>query len=91
MNLVVIERAFSGVYGAFCVTDYWEHFSPEKVLAQVITMAEAAKSAKLKHVIWSTHEDTCKFVPLNDNQMPTLLEKYKVPHFDATAKSGYLA
>ena len=25
-----LERAFAGAYGAFCVTNFWEHFSPEK-------------------------------------------------------------
>ncbi len=27
-----LERAFSGAYGAYCVTNFWEHFSPEKEL-----------------------------------------------------------
>ena len=25
-----LRRAFEGAYGAFCVTFFWEHFSPEK-------------------------------------------------------------
>jgi len=25
-----VKRAFAGAYGAFCVTNFWEHFSPEK-------------------------------------------------------------
>jgi uncharacterized protein YbjT (DUF2867 family) len=28
-------------------------------------------------------EDTRRWVPLSDKRMPTLMEKYKVPHFDA--------
>ena len=24
-----VEKAFAGAYGAFCVTNFWEHFSPE--------------------------------------------------------------
>ncbi len=40
-----LKRAFEGAHGAFCVTNYWEHFSPEKELAQAANMAEAAKAA----------------------------------------------
>ncbi len=78
-----LKRAFTGAYGAFCVTFFWEHFSPEKEFAQATAMATAAKGDGLKHVIWSTFEDTRKWVPLSDNRMPTLMGKYKVPHFDA--------
>ena len=78
-----LERAFEGAYGAFCVTFFWAHFSPEKELAGARAMAAAAKKAGVQHVIWSTLEDTRKFIPLTDNRMPTLLGKYKVPHFDA--------
>ena len=49
-------------------------------------MAAAAKAANLQHVIWSTLEDTRKWVPLNDDRMPTLMGKYKVPHFDAQGR-----
>jgi uncharacterized protein YbjT (DUF2867 family) len=82
-----LKRAFAGAYGAFCVTNYWELFSPEKELAQAAHMAQAAKAAGLKHVIWSTLEDTRKWVPLSDNRMPTLMGKYKVPHFDAKGEA----
>jgi hypothetical protein len=43
----------------------------------VTTLAEAAKYAGLEHVIWSTLDDTRNWIPLNDNRMPTLQEKYK--------------
>ncbi len=82
-----LKKAFAGAYGAFCVTFYWAHFSPEKELAEVTSMAEAAKQASLKHVIWSTLEDTRQWVPLDDNRMPTLMGKYKVPHFDAKGEA----
>ena len=39
-----------GAYGAYCVTFYWDHFSPEKELAQAAAMAQAAKEAELQHV-----------------------------------------
>jgi uncharacterized protein YbjT (DUF2867 family) len=78
-----LDRAFAGAYGAYCVTFFWAHFSPEKVHANATAMAHAAKNAGLKHVIWSTLEDTRKWVPLSDTRMPTLMGRYKVPHFDA--------
>src|SRR5690348_11365589 len=40
-----LKRAFAGAYGAFCVTFFWEHFSPEKELADATNMARAAKHA----------------------------------------------
>src|SRR4051794_38422232 len=66
-----LRRAFDGAYGAYCVTFFWDHFSPEKELAQARAMAEAAKDAGMKHVVWSTLEDTRKWVPLSDDRMPT--------------------
>jgi uncharacterized protein YbjT (DUF2867 family) len=83
-----ITEAFKGAYGAFCVTFYWDHFSPEKELQHAKNMAIAAKEAKLQHVIWSTLEDTRKWVPLEDNRMPTLMGKYKTPHFDAKGEAN---
>jgi uncharacterized protein YbjT (DUF2867 family) len=82
-----LERAFAGAYGAFCVTFFWEHFSPEQELAHATALARAAKQAGVRHVIWSTLENTRKWVPLSDNRMPTLKGKYKVPHFDAKGEA----
>ncbi|HWS15741.1 MAG TPA: NmrA/HSCARG family protein, partial [Candidatus Methylomirabilis sp.] len=83
-----LKRGFHGAHGAFCVTFFWEHFSPEKEKAQVNNMAIAAKHADVKHVIWSTLEDTRKWVPIGDSRMPTLMGNYKVPHFDAKGESN---
>jgi uncharacterized protein YbjT (DUF2867 family) len=85
-----LRRAFEGAYGAFCVTFFWDHFSPEKEYAQAGSMAEAAKQTGVQHVIWSTLEDSRRFVPLDDDRMPTLLGKYKVPHFDAKGEADAL-
>jgi uncharacterized protein YbjT (DUF2867 family) len=82
-----LKRVFSGAYGAFCVTNFWEHLSPEKELAQATHLAEAAKQANVHHAIWSTLEDTRRWVPLSDSRMPTLIGKYKVPHFDAKGEA----
>lgn len=84
-----VQKAMNGAYGAFCVTFFWAHFSPKKEMAQAKIMADAAKAAELKHVIWSTLEDTRHYIPLTDNRMPTLQEKYKVPHFDAKGESDH--
>ena len=85
-----IKKAFQGAYGAFCVTFFWNHFSPEKETAHATTMAQAAKDAGVKHVIWSSLEDTRKWIPLTDNRMPTLQGKYKVPHFDAKGEADQI-
>jgi uncharacterized protein YbjT (DUF2867 family) len=82
-----LGRAFDGAYGAFLVTNFWEHFSPERELTQAQNMARAAKDAGVQHAIWSTLEDTRKWVPLEDDRMPTLQGKYKVPHFDAKGEA----
>ena len=87
-NTESLKKAFSGAYGAYCVTFFWAHFSVEKEMAEVKAMAEAAKAAGLRHAIWSTLEDTRKWVPLSDNRMPTLHGKYKVPHFDGKGESN---
>jgi len=78
-----LARAFEAAHGAFCVTFFWEHFSPEKELAQATAMADAARDAGVGHAVWSTLEDTRRWVPLEDDRMPTLMGAYKVPHFDA--------
>ncbi|MDX5419565.1 MAG: NmrA/HSCARG family protein [Hymenobacteraceae bacterium] len=84
-----MQRALDGAYGAYFVTFFWAHFSPEKEYAEAKSMAEAAKEAGLKHVIWSTLEDTRNWVPLEDDRMPTLQGKYKVPHFDAKGEADH--
>ncbi len=82
-----LKKAFEGAYGAFCVTFFWAHFSPDKEIAEAAGMAQAAKHANLQHVVWSSLEDTRKFIPLTDNRMPTLQGKYKVPHFDGKGEA----
>ena len=85
-----LKQAFAGAAGAFCVTFFWAHLSPEKEYAEAEAMAKAAKAARVRHVIWSTLEDTRRWVPLSDNRMPTLMGKYKVPHFDAKGEADQL-
>ncbi len=85
-----VRRAFEGCYGAYCVTFFWAHFSADKEIAEAGAMARAAKAAGVKHVIWSTLEDTRRFVPLSDNRMPTLHGKYKVPHYDGKGEANQM-
>jgi len=82
-----LKRAFAGAYGAYCVTFFWAHFSVEKEQGEARNMAEAARAAGLQHVVWSTLEDTRQYVPLDDDRMPTLHGKYKVPHFDGKGEA----
>jgi uncharacterized protein YbjT (DUF2867 family) len=82
-----LKQAFEGAHGAFCVTFFFAHFSPDQEIAQAAGMAEAAKHAGVQHVIWSTLEDTRKWVPLDDDRMPTLMGNYKVPHLDSKGVS----
>jgi uncharacterized protein YbjT (DUF2867 family) len=86
-DAAAVERAFAGAYGAYCVTFFWAHFSPQRELAEARLMARAARAAGLQHVIWSTLEDTRRWMQLDDPRMPTLMGRYKVPHFDAKGEA----
>jgi uncharacterized protein YbjT (DUF2867 family) len=83
-----LTRTFEGADAAFCVTNFWEHHSPERELTQAAAMAQAANDAGVAHVIWSTLEDARLWVPLESHQMPTLMGHYKVPHFDAKGEAN---
>ena len=85
-----LAAVFAGAHGAFCVTNFWEHFSPEKELAQAGALARAVRETGVSHVVWSTLEDTRRFVSLDDDRMPTLMGRYKVPHFDAKGEANAL-
>lgn len=84
-----MKQALKGAYGAYFVTFFWDHFSAERETNEAKQMAAAAKEAGLKHVIWSTLEDVRESVPLDDDRMPTLQGKYKVPHFDGKGEADH--
>jgi uncharacterized protein YbjT (DUF2867 family) len=86
-DVASLTKAFAGAHGVFGVTNFWEHFSGEKEIQQAKNIAEAAKAAGVKHVIWSTLEDTRKLMAADDKRMPILQGKYRVPHFDAKAEA----
>uniref|UniRef100_A0A8B9WCN6 NmrA-like family domain-containing protein 1 n=1 Tax=Bos mutus grunniens TaxID=30521 RepID=A0A8B9WCN6_BOSMU len=59
-----VEAALKGAYGAFLVTNTWDHFSKEKEVCQASTfvpqgkvVADVAKSQGLKHVVYSGLEN----------------------------------
>lgn len=85
-----LDAAFAGAHGVYVVTSFWEHCSPERELVQARNAAHAAERARARHVIWASLEDTRRRVPLSDARMPTLLHKYKVPHYDAKGEADAL-
>jgi len=87
-DVASLTKAFAGAHGVFGITNFWEHFSAEKEKSQAKNIADAAKAAGVKHVIWSTLEDTRTFMAADDTRMPFLQEKYRVPHFDAKAEAN---
>lgn len=85
-----IASALAGSDAVFAVTNFWEHGSPERELLQARHVADAVGDAQVRHVIWSTLEDTRRFVPLTDGRWPTLMQRYKVPHLDAKGEADAL-
>jgi uncharacterized protein YbjT (DUF2867 family) len=86
-DTAAVARAFAGAYGAYGVTFFWDHFSPDQERTQAHALADAAQQAGVQHVIWSTLEDTRRWVKLDDPRMPTLMGHYKVPHFDVKGEA----
>lgn len=82
-----LRRAFTGAYGAYVVTNYWEGMSARTELAQARNAARAAKEAGVKHLVWSTLEDTRERIPVSDPRVPVFDGAYTVPHFDAKAEA----
>jgi uncharacterized protein YbjT (DUF2867 family) len=86
-DAAAVAHALEGAYGAYFVTFFWAHFSPQRELAEAHTMAQATRQAGLQHAVWSTLEDTRRWMSLDDPRMPTLMDSYKVPHFDAKGEA----
>jgi uncharacterized protein YbjT (DUF2867 family) len=92
-----VRKAFDGAYGSFVVTNFWAQRTPEQdkartraemELAQAATAARAAKDAGLRHVVWSTLEDTRPHFARLGIDVPTVFDSYKVPHFDAKGEAN---
>ncbi|KAI6648815.1 Nucleoside-diphosphate sugar epimerase [Oopsacas minuta] len=57
-----MKSSFVGCQGAFLVTNFTEHLNIEKEIAQGLALAKVTKeTVGMKHVIWSTLEDTQAF------------------------------
>ncbi len=82
-----LTSAFQGAHGAYCMTNFFEHFSPEKELQQAANLARAAKAAGIGHAIWSTTEGSRDWVRLHD-RVPVLSGGYRVPHWDGKAQAN---
>jgi uncharacterized protein YbjT (DUF2867 family) len=78
-----LAATMDGAQGAFLITNYWEHASVEREQTQARNLAVAAKAAGVKHVVWSTLEDTRPHIQAVGAEMPTLHGTYKVPHYDS--------
>ena len=89
-----LPAAFDGVNAAFIVTNYWAPLSQQdeghrtaadRELAQADAAAQAVHDAGVRHVVWSTLEDTRG--SFARGQVPLIDGKYTVPHFDAKAEA----
>ncbi|XP_073414746.1 nmrA-like family domain-containing protein 1 [Dendrobates tinctorius] len=67
-----LEAALSGAYGAFLVTNFWEHFSKEKEITQGKLIADLSKRLALEIVVFSGLENVKKLTE----------GKLEVLHFD---------
>ncbi|NXC05070.1 NMRL1 protein, partial [Orthonyx spaldingii] len=52
-----LEQALAGAYGAFIVTNFWEHCSKEKEIEQGRRLADLSKRQGLRHVVFSGLEN----------------------------------
>jgi len=82
-----VQRALEAAYGAFFVTNFWEHCSAQKELNQAHNIAAAAAQAGVRHAIWSTLEDSRDFLAADGRHMPVLQDRFNVPHFDAKGEA----
>jgi nucleoside-diphosphate-sugar epimerase len=75
-----LKRALEGAYGVFLVTNFWEHFDANKEVEQVKRVARVAAECGVKHLVFSTLEDTSKM-----EDAPEVKDGFKTPHFDGKA------
>ena len=82
-----LVRAFDGADAAFCMTNFFYTFSAEQETQQAVNQARAAAAAGVRHVVWSTAEDSRRWYSLDDPRMPTLTGGYKVPNWDGKGEA----
>jgi uncharacterized protein YbjT (DUF2867 family) len=83
-----LVEAFQGAHGAYCMTNFFEHFSADRELEQAANLAAAAKAAGISHAVWSTQWDSRDRYPIEDDRLPTLQGRYKLPHWDAKGEAN---
>jgi uncharacterized protein YbjT (DUF2867 family) len=92
-----VRAAFAGVYGAYVVTNFWEQMTPEQEAKRSRTQMEqeqaqnaarAAKATGLRHVVWSTLEDTRPHFAYAGSDPSNVERDFKVPHFDAKGEAN---
>lgn len=88
-DLDSVTAAFAGAHGAYCMTNFFEHFSADKELEQAANLARALQAAGIRHAIWSTTEDSRYWVGPDDDRMPILAGGYRVPHWDGKAQANH--
>ncbi|HVL57684.1 MAG TPA: NmrA/HSCARG family protein [Burkholderiaceae bacterium] len=85
-----LVAAFRGVHGVFAITNFWEHHDAAKEKSQAANVVKAALRAGVRHVVWSTLEDSRTLSPLTDPRIPVIDGRFKVPHMDAKAEANAL-
>ncbi|EOC1316208.1 NmrA/HSCARG family protein [Cronobacter turicensis] len=81
-----LNDALKGVYGVFLVTDYWQQGTDEK--KQATSAIEAAKSAGVKHFIWSTLPDV-ESVTHGEFKLPQFTNKARIDSLVKAADFTY--
>ena len=84
-----LAAAFEGAHGAYCMTNFFEHFSAEKETAQAGNLARAAKTTRIRHAIWSTSQDSQEWVSPTGDSLPASPDGYLVPHWDGKAQGNH--
>lgn len=83
-NRLSLEEAFKGCYAAFLVTNWWEHFNADIEVEQGRALCDACRSSGVKHVVWSSLEDTRD--TLSGKSKPLDNAGRTVPHCDGKAE-----
>lgn len=80
-DLESLKKAFSGAYGAYIVSFFWHHLDTARDLQDIKNMATASKETGLKHVVYSTLEDTREYYPAGEG-ITSEDGKYRAAHMD---------
>ena len=76
-NSESLNGVFNGCHVVFAMTNFWDHMDSKREYTQAINIINASKHSNVKHIVWSTLEDTRNYT--DDIKY---IGDYKVPHFD---------